>query len=377
MPEQETVVLGFFPPPLTGQAVATERLASLLAAERAVHRINLSSGSAHRTSGAVRLRPDVAFHFLKQRRAWARSLAAHPQADVLWPAVSPTPLGHIRDAAIVLPLLQPRQRVFAVVHQGNFDSLFGRLWARPSVARMVDRVTAFVFLNEMLSEKCARWLPASKRHVIPNTIDEQAIATEDELRVRRLRTPRKGLRLLFLSNMIREKGYLDVLSAAALLHQAGHLEEAVFAGRWNSIQDQIAFEQEVERLGLTSRISHAGMVTDRAAARRLYLNADAFVLPTYYPTEAQPLTILEALATGTPVITTRQGGISEILDDAAEGFFVAPQNPDAVAEGLQRLRDERTWIRLSEAARIRFDRQFHPRTVAQRWCLLLDTLPKA
>jgi len=80
--------------------------------------------------------------------------------------------------------------------------------------------------------------------------------------------------------------------------------------------------------------------------------ADFFVLPS--DTEGLPLSVLEAMAHGLPIIASRVGGIPELIDDEKEGLLVEPGDADALSTAIQRLwRDRALCHRLGEAARLR------------------------
>ncbi len=350
------VVAGYFPPPATGQSVATERLASLLEPALAVHRVSLTG--AHGLGMQAQAGPTVAGALGYARAAWAwrRHLRAHAHATVLWPSVSPKTVGHLRDALLVLPAFAPSQRVYGVVHWGIFDRLGAAAWLRPSVRRMVERLSGFVFLDPALADACAGFIPEGKRLVIPNTVADDVIASSDELDRRRApRPPGAPLRVLFLSNMLPDKGYDDVLGAVGRLHRSGRRVEATFAGAWPDPLEAGRFEGLVAEEGVGDLVRYVGAVHDRAEVRRLMLAHDVFAFPSRY-IEAQPLVLLEAMASGTPVVTTRNGAIASMLDDGVEGRFVP--SPD-------------TWQAASRAARARFDAQFSPGAVRAAWTSLL------
>jgi glycosyltransferase involved in cell wall biosynthesis len=67
----------------------------------------------------------------------------------------------------------------------------------------------------------------------------------------------------------------------------------------------------------------------------LYANADIFLLPSL--TESFPLVILEAMASGVPVIATKVGGIPEMIDDEENGILIEPNNPVILSESIVRL----------------------------------------
>ena len=109
------------------------------------------------------------------------------------------------------------------------------------------------------------------------------------------------------------------------------------------------------QLGIEERVVFTGLRTD---ATRLIAAADLFVLSSLY--EGLPVSLLEAMAIGTPVVATRVGGIPEAVTDGVEGFLVDPLNPGQLAEKiLSVLRDpklqQRFAINGTKAVRERYD----------------------
>ena len=376
-PPRSVVVVGRFPPPLDGQALATARLADLLADERGgAHRVGRVDVGAPEDEALVTDGGGVgrAAHFLRLPARLRRALAAWPGAPVLWPSVSPSPLGHARDLLTVVPALG-RRPVVGVVHRGDFERLFRSPVTAATGHALVRRLRAVVFLGEGLAARCASFVPASKRRVVPNTIDDAAVPTSPEVAAARdVRTGRGGIRLLYLSGMIPSKGYGDVLEALAVLRGRGVEATATFAGRWPSAEAEAGFRARIDALGVGGAARVLGGVADREAVRRLYLDADVFLLPTAYPVEAQPLTVIEALAAGTPVVVTRWAGLPEMVDDGREGAFVSAGAPAEIADAAERLGRSEAWAAASEAARARFEREFSPDAVGARWQALLAEL---
>jgi glycosyltransferase involved in cell wall biosynthesis len=271
----------------------------------------------------------------------------------------------------VLPAFQPEQSVFGVVHWGNFDRVFRSPLTRWSARWVLRRLRGLVFLNEGLAERCAPWVPPAQRFVIPNTIHAALQCTDAEVEAKRQTHPHTPLRLLYLSNMIASKGYLDVLEAIARLHARGVAVQADFIGGWTAAADRDRFQARAAAHGVQEIVTHHGPVYDRDRVKHFYLEADVFLLPTYYPTEAQPLTILEAINAGTPVVTTRHASIPYMVRDGREALFVPPRDPDAIAAAVQRLAEPATWQPFSRRARQRFVDAFSPDAARRRWEALL------
>jgi glycosyltransferase involved in cell wall biosynthesis len=366
-------VLGRFPPPNDGQTIMTSLLAQLLEDDWAVHRINTSycSGDGQSVDGFASRLQKIS-HYCRLAPYLKREFAAAPDAPVLWAGISPMPGGHFRDLLTVLPMLKKHKRIYGVIHWGNFDRLFTSAWTRHTGQKLADRLSGFVFLDG-LADRCGAWLPAEKRITIPNTIDLLSRCTETEIETRRTEAARsEGIHLLYLSNMIESKGYMDVLSAVSLLHDQHIHCEVDFIGRWNSGSDEDSFRATIQKLQLNDRVRVHGPIIDRARIKSFYLKATAFVLPTYYPVEAQPVSILEAINAGTPVIATRHAGIPWMLrEEKGEALFVSPKSPMAIADAARTLLDREFWLRCSIAARERFREHFSPESVLSKWNNLL------
>ncbi|HEX9659387.1 MAG TPA: hypothetical protein VGA18_03765, partial [Rhodothermales bacterium] len=191
-------VVGRFPPPLDGQAIATRRLAQLLEPHCVLRRIDLSTGAAAQAESEVRFRAGRLSHYAGARRQIKSALKSSPEATILWTGISGSTLGHYRDVVVSLPAFRRCKRIHAVVHWGNFDDLFRDLKTRFTARKMIDRLTTVVFLNELLRRRCEEFVPASKARIIPNTIEESIQLSSDEVEEKqRIRRDRSVFRLFY------------------------------------------------------------------------------------------------------------------------------------------------------------------------------------
>jgi glycosyltransferase involved in cell wall biosynthesis len=105
----------------------------------------------------------------------------------------------------------------------------------------------------------------------------------------------------------------------------------------------------VAALGLDRAVEFAGERQDVAA---LLSSSDVFVLPSR--SEASPNGVLEAMASGLPIVASRVGGIPELIDTGVEGVLVEPNDPAVLADAVIDLMDRPEWARvLGRAARER------------------------
>lgn len=347
--------------------MATERLADLLDDEREVRRVNVAPPGASTLTLFERLHPDRIRHFLDASQTVRSAVRKAPEAPVLWTAIAPSLLGHFRDLMTTVPNFAEGQPVYGIVHRGDFQQLFRRVATRATALHLVSRLTGLVFLTEPLAEECAPWVPAEKRHVIPNTIDDEVLCTGEELAARREDRPQEPFRILFLSNMIHSKGYLAAARAVLKLRRDNHKVHLTLVGAWQRANDTVHFDELTA--GHDEAIHHVGSITDRARIKKLLLESDAFLFPTTYPTEAQPLCVLEAMNAGLPVVATRHAGIP--LQLGADYPHYTEPTPDAIAEAVTRLFARDTWQRASRHVRERFEAEYAPEVVREAWVRLI------
>lgn len=142
------------------------------------------------------------------------------------------------------------------------------------------------------------------------------------------------LNLLYIGRLIDTKGISETINAIHLLKNEPFYNRCHFyiAG---SGPAETLLKKKASMLGLSEKVSFLGPVFG-ADKIKLWEAAHCFVFPTYFP-EGQPYAILESIASGTPVITTRIGGIPDVIRENVHGIFVEPRNPYALSSGLSSL----------------------------------------
>ena len=138
-------------------------------------------------------------------------------------------------------------------------------------------------------------------------------------------------------------GRLEPEKNPLLLIEALHRLELEAPGRYRltwvgrgELED--AVRRRVGELGLSERVRVLGYVPFGPELLDLYRRAHAFVHVSR--TEGVPQVLIEALASGTPVVATDVGGVRELLDDGRAGMLVPPDDVDALVAALRRIVEE-------------------------------------
>ena len=149
--------------------------------------------------------------------------------------------------------------------------------------------------------------------------------------------------LLIVAHNFRLKGVPTLLRAAGRLQRAGQPVRVVVAGGKRTR----AYEALAKRLGVGSAVTFLGAVDDPTP---YYAAADVYVQPTFY--DPCSLVVLEALASGLPVVTTRFNGAGELLTAGREGYVIHDPADDAeLAAALTPLMDTARRSAMGHAAR--------------------------
>lgn len=162
--------------------------------------------------------------------------------------------------------------------------------------------------------------------------------------------------ILFLSNLLIDKGVLILLDACKILKDRGYVFQCDFVGGETADMDAKRFKQECVQRGITDCVIYNGRkYGDEKLA--FFKKADLFVLPTF--NECFPLVLLEAMEQGLPCISSAIGGTTEIVDEGKTGFLVPCREVEPLAERIGiLLKNEALRKRLGEAGRIKFEKEY-------------------
>ncbi|MDZ4154236.1 glycosyltransferase family 4 protein, partial [Methylicorpusculum sp.] len=164
-------------------------------------------------------------------------------------------------------------------------------------------------------------------YVVPNALNNLNFSR----RVKKIN--RDKTKLFFIGRLIETKGVAESIKALSILKDEG-IENVIL-----DIAGDGPFQEELKKisieLGVNNSCNFVGPIFDEQK-NELWEASDILVFPTYFK-EGLPYALLEALATGTPSITTAAGGIPEIIDDNIEGIIVEPKNALQVAEAIKYL----------------------------------------
>jgi glycosyltransferase involved in cell wall biosynthesis len=216
---------------------------------------------------------------------------------------------------------------------------------------ILKKQSAVVVLSGSWRDYVKTISPNARVEVLPNYIDPPVLINDRRL------DAGANIQILFLGLVGNRKGIFDLLPA---------FKEA----RTNlpNLQLTIGGNGEVERakmlaneLGLSENVNFVGWVSGDDK-RRLLEQAQVYVLPSY--NEGLPVSIIEAMGYSLPVISTRVGGIPELIRDGTDGILINAGDQVALSEALTKLASNGTLrSRMGESARFRIEHCFSKEVV--------------
>ena len=258
-----------------------------------------------------------------------------------------------RKAPFMALALLARWPVIFHLHGGGFADFYARECGpvRRAVVRFfLERAARVV----VVSERWEAWMRGIVSHdrvtCIPNAVPLARAGS-------RRRIPG---RIAFVGRLTAEKGVFEALEAFALL-RAGHPEARLaLAGEG----DVDAVTERARELGIADRVLVRGYCAP-AVRERMLASASVFVLPSHV--EALPMSLLEAMAAGCPVVASRVGGVPDVVRDGVNGVLVTAGDALALGAAIRRLLDnEKHAEALGRAARVTIARHYAPVDAIER-----------
>jgi colanic acid/amylovoran biosynthesis glycosyltransferase len=148
--------------------------------------------------------------------------------------------------------------------------------------------------------------------------------------------------IVAIGRLIAKKGFASLIRACALLVERGRPFRCEIFGE-GPLESQL--REQVEKLGLQERVQLLGAKPQHEIKERL-ANASVFVMPSVPEADGGmdnlPTVIMEAMATGLPIVSTRIGGIPEMVVENEIGFLVQPEDAVALAGAIDKVTNDRS-----------------------------------
>lgn len=313
------------PPPITGQAVACEALhIHLKSLGYKIDFINLSKNEFKQGVSSFK-------RCIQIFKILIEIFKIKKKANVIYMTPAESVAGNLKD--ILIYVLCYFQLKNMIIHLHGGAGMRNILSEKHPFLNAVNRfflkkIGGVIVLGERLKSIYSDVIDQSKLHAVKNFADDEWFV--DDSYVDKKFSKLNPLRILFLSNLLPGKGHEELLSALSLLSaNEQKLVRIDFAGGFESLAAEEFFRHNVAKNEMMKINVHG---TVRGVLKKdLLRDSHLFCLPTYYPYEGQPISILEAYASGCAVVTTNHSGIFDIFSPGVNGFEVKKRSPESIA----------------------------------------------
>jgi len=219
------------------------------------------------------------------------------------------------------------------IHSAKFDSWYNnasqtKKWL---IRFLLNRVDIIVIEGEIWKTFFKQIVPESKLVIIPNCVH-----LSNFKKTKKSKRENK-ISVLFPGSLCERKGVFDILKAVSLVVKEEKNIKFIFGGR-SSNEEEIKILEIIKSQHLENYTAFIGEYTDKNKSE-IYGSADIFILPSY--AEGLPISMLDAMALGLPIISTRVGAIPEVIDDRVNGFLIEPGDYKALAKRILILTTDR------------------------------------
>lgn len=329
MIKKNILLIGILPPPINGQTIAFQVLVDELNVE-----VLTLYGKRNAIFSKIFIYVGLLFQLIFKLIL---------RKYVVYHAVSQSKEGFIRDFPIVLLSKILGSKIIIHIHGGNYDGFYQaqKPFIQKQIWQMLMHTDSIIVLSESM-KKMFDFEPQlhHKLKVVKNGLPWNI--ERNDLKIKEL--PHNNdlpIKIIFLSNLIESKGYLDVLEATSILvNEYGYNVKTDFCGEFIQYHDAQRFAtlseakqyfyEFISKNNLKNCVNYHGIV-DVEKKKKLLKEAHFFVLPTNYINEGQPISIIEAMAHSCVVLTTNYRGISEMTTAYDSGIYVEYNNPSAIA----------------------------------------------
>jgi glycosyltransferase involved in cell wall biosynthesis len=352
----KVLVVGQTPPPQSGQAIMIQRFVNCKLADVQLIHVRMGFSSNENEVGRVRLAKILHMFAIVARIIYHRF--ADGVRILYYPPAGPDRIPVCRDCFILISTRWLFEKTIFHFRAGGISELYDRLprWQRWLFRKAYFHADTAIRLSALNPED-GKKLQAKRHYVIPNGLDDPFPG----LVVSQLDIDKKNsnyLHILFVGILRESKGVMVLIEACAKLTARNVRFRLEIMGQWRSKEFSVRVQKRIRELNLESHIVFLGV---RSGSEKYvaYRRADVLCFPTYYNCETFGNVLIEAMACGLPVVSTRWRGIPSIVDDGETGFLVEPRDADALADRLSLLADNGDLReQMGREGRAKFEREY-------------------
>lgn len=314
------LLIGPLPNPISGVSLANKVVKQILeeSVDFSVHVINTSNPKFSEDLGSLSFKK-IWFYISLNRYLYKIFCS-----NIIYITPGQTFFGIVKYTLFILLGSIFKKQLIIHVHGNHLGDCYRELSGQKKrfFKYLLEKFSKGIVLSESLKNNLTPFLAPSQIYILYNFAEDYLVANKKK--------DFDKLKLVFLSNLMQEKGIIYLLDALCKLEEHHIRYEAKIAGNIDVNLSQV-INDKISKLKFTN---YLGIVENKNKKELLYWS-NVFVLPTYYKMEGQPISILEALASKNCIVTTNHAGIKDIIQDSKNGKFVVKESINSIFDTLE------------------------------------------
>ena len=339
--KMKILMIGPFPDPITGMSVSNEML--LAGLKENGHEVEFIDSNAERTFTSLVAQGKFS---MKKVLNSVRPIAIgvykilFEKFDVVYVTPAQSYLGFLKYTPFINVAKFKKIKCYLHFHGGFVRIMYDDVDVKKqeTLKSYFNKSTGIIVLGNSLTRMFDGILHKEKVFVCENGVQDEYMMKEKDIieklhKNENLNKNEKSnkLQILYLSNLMKSKGILDLMKACLKLKAEDFNFHLNLAGNIEAeIVDTV--NSMIKELG--DSVTYHGVVKGDKKSALLKEN-HVFCLPTYYPNEGQPISILEAMGNGLAIITTNQGGMIDIFKDGENGALCIKKEPETICQAIK------------------------------------------
>ncbi len=278
--------------------------------------------------------------------------------DIMYFSFMPIGKGLLRDVCYLLYAKNKVSEVVLHIHNRGVSVLSKKKLYR-ILYRWAFKRTHIIHLSDSLfkTEFQSLSLQNVRHHIIPNTFYPSKNNPTEKTKIRK----EGSIRILFLSNLLEEKGVFIALETIKIL---SNKQRGLYAYQLDIYGQEYRkgitadMHSYIKKNKLEGVAAYHGPVYGREKDQA-YNKAHIFLFPSYFSEESMPLSVLEAMQKGLSIIASDIGAIGEMLDHGKAGVLIDQIKPEEFAKSILNLTKKPGDLeRIGENAKIHFEKRY-------------------
>lgn len=223
-----------------------------------------------------------------------------------------------------------RKKVIIHTHGAEFKEYYQESGnaTKTKIRTLLKRADLVITLGEKWDNIIRAIEPKTNTQILRNSVD-----IPDKIEVNKVFS--NNINILYLAVTTKRKGIIDLINAAPKIIERLESNENnitfTIAGDGDLLEES---KNLAKRLNVQNNFKFMGWIS-RQESQSLLKDADLFVLPSY--NEGLPMSILEALSYGVPVVSTKVGSIDEAIEENKNGFLIEPGNIKMIEDTIVKI----------------------------------------